>query len=441
MKRALQALWLLSVACGSSVPNPDGGSGGGTAAGGGTSSAGGGATGGGAGGGAGQCLAGTFVQSVSNKNRLLVGATMGDAEAAKAPWDVRYIYIASALFDSSAPCASCASNCATSGDSCQGGSCFWWGCYQSDQEAPGKYALDFVQKAKAAGQLPMLTYYVWLFGSKMNEGPGYTAAADNLGFLTRYLGDWRLLMQKVGQEKALIHFEPDLLGYAQQYAKSNYGGDITKVPAKVKAANPTDCGDQPDSFAGLMKCIQAMTRKYAPNAKFALHVSTWGTTVDFDSNTNPAYDFAPRVAELKEFLTAVGGNTADFLVVECSDRDAGYYQSLGQTKAFWDATNQTLPNFTQHFKWTRLVAESMNKALVWWQVPVGNSQMNNTALKWKDNRVEYFFAHPDEIVKAHGAIVAFGAGEAQQTTPATDNGVLINAVKAYVMAGGTAVCQ
>lgn len=184
----------------------------------------------------------------------------------------------------------------------------------------------------------------------------------------------------------------------------------------------------------------AMVRKYAPNAKVGLHASEWATGVDVGLNKSASFDVAAEARKVGDYLKLCGGSDADFVVVEALDRDAGYYQVVRSENRFWDSTNATLPNFTQHFTWTKALAEDLGKPLVWWQLPVGNMTLGNTAQKYKDNRVDYFFAHPDQVAAAHGAIFAFGAGADDQTNPSTDNGNLINKVKAYVGAGGTAPC-
>ena len=67
--------------------------------------------------------------------------------------------------------------------------------------------------------------------------------------------------------------------------------------------------------------------------------------------------------------------------------------------------------------------------------------LGNITQKYKDNRVDYFFTHLDQVAAAHGAIFAFGAGASDQTNASTDNGNVIGKVKAYVNGGGTVACQ
>src|SRR5205085_12002958 len=141
------------------------------------------------------------------------------------------------------------------------------------------------------------------------------------------------LLQQLGSRAALLHIEPDLWGYAE---KAN--SDPHQVAAAVSRANSADCAGQEDSVAGLGRCLIGMVRKYAPNAKVGLHASSWGTGIDTHENTNPSFDIQGEAQKLADFLLACGAGDSDYVVVEASDRDAGYYRSLGKN-AFWDATD------------------------------------------------------------------------------------------------------
>ncbi len=385
--------------------------------------------------GSGSCAAKALLTSLG-KTHLLAGAAMQDATAKAAPFDLRYQYLAGGIFDGSSPCASCATGCTAGGKSCTNKvGCGWWGCWQYDQVAPGQFIRDFLSKTAADKQIPMITYYEILHASGVAEGkPEVTQAATSAGLMARYLADWRFLLQQIGAQAAILHLEPDFWGYAQQA-----GADPTKLAAAVASANPTDCAAQPNTIAGLGACMISMVRKYAKNAKVGLHASAWGSNIDVSLNTNPALNLAAEAGKVADFLLACGAD-ADLIVVEASDRDAGYYTSLGQNR-WWDATNQKLPTFDQHFAWAKALAEKAGKPLLWWQLPVGNLALPNKTDQWQDNRVDYFFGHTAQIAQAHGIGMAFGAGAAGQTTPETDGGNLIAKVKAYASGGGQApVC-
>jgi hypothetical protein len=183
----------------------------------------------------------------------------------------------------------------------------------------------------------------------------------------------------------------------------------------------------------------AMVRKYAPNAKVALHASAWGTNMDAAGNTDPSLDVAAVAQKTAKFLDACGESAADFVVVETSDRDAGYYQSIGKT-TWWDATNAKLPTFHQDFTYVKALTEALTKPALYWQTPLGNMSQANTTNHWQDNRVDYFFGHMSELAAAHAVGAAFGAGAGDQTTPESDGSNFVNKAKAYYAAGGQALC-
>jgi hypothetical protein len=386
----------------------------------------------------GGCI-GADLLNAFGKHTILVGASMTDDTAKAAAWDVRYQYIASHLADGAGPCQSCATNCTSGGVSCANasGGCSWWGCWQWDQVPPGSFATDYIGFAHDHGMNAMFTLYMILPASGVAEGaPEVTQAARDTAFMTRYFADFRFLLQRIGTARALLQIEPDFWGYAQ-HANS----DPHQLQAAVASANATDCADQEDSIAGLGKGFIAMTRKYAPNALVGLHASPWGTGVDVLINTDANLDVAAEGRKLAAFLVACGADRGDFVTLDASDRDAAWYATQGQPYRWWDATNATLPDFHQAFTWAKSVAEGVGKPVVFWQIPVGNDAQTNTTDHWKDNRVDYFFGHTNELAAAHVAGIFFGAGASGQTTPESDGGNLLAKAKAYLAAGGQALCQ
>jgi hypothetical protein len=339
------------------------------------------------------------------------------------------------------PCTSCTS--------CAPGT--WWGCYNTP---PGAYATAFMNKATAESpaQIPMFTYYEILQTasatiSGFQEGTAeVTQAATNVGIMTRYYNDWRFLLQTIGSSKALLHIEPDFWGYVRQ------AGNPTTLAAAVASANPTDCGNQPATIAGMGMCMIAMVRKYAPNAFVGLQASAWNIA----GNTNTSVDVTKDAAQVATVLAACGQSVADFVVVETSDRDAGYYQTVQNKNTWWDPTDVMLPDYAQHLKWIKALTEALGVPALYWQTPLGNAAQNNTTNHYKDNRVDYFFggsasqvqggtpvtvpAHWTELAAAHVIGVAFGAGAGDQTDPDTDGGNLATKMKAYITSGGQKLC-
>ncbi len=288
----------------------------------------------------------------------------------------------------------------------------------------------------------MITWYQILQASGVAEGSAeVTSAATNQSLMSRYYADYRFMLQQIGQSAAIVHIEPDFWGYAQQYAVT-HSMTATTIPAAVASANSTDCSSLPNTIAGMGQCMIAMSHKYAPHALVGLHASQWSTNQNVSLNTSATFDIAGEAVKTATFLAACG-SSADLVIVETSDRDAGYYQAAMNKNTWWDATNATLPDFHQDFTWVKALTESMSKPALYWQTPLGNANQNNTANHYKDNRVQYFFAHMSELAGAHAIGVAYGAGAGDQTTPESDGGYFVTQAKAYFSSagGGQALCQ
>lgn len=365
------------------------------------------------------------------KSQLLIGGGLSDAASGKAPFDVRYRYLAGDVRQEGV----CQSACSAE---CDG----WWGCWQDWRQPPGQFIKNHINAARNASwthgaypQTPALTYYVWYhvmrptawcadsatpINQRKCEGAKEVAALDDEKLTKRYLDDWRLLLQRVDQAEALLHIEPDLWGYIK-----HVNADPTKVPVKVRQGNATDCGNFDDNAAGLASCMIAMTRKYAPNAKVGLHASPWTHTSRNDGiNTG-------------NFMLALGAGKADFIVTDPSDRDAGYFETVhNQPNRWW-----TTSSLTTYLAWSKDLSDTMNLPNVMWQIPLGNMSLDNTKNRYKDNRVDMLFANLDEVTKARVVALLFGSGNDQQTNPDTDGGNFINKAIAYRSSGGKSLCQ
>jgi hypothetical protein len=388
---------------------------------------------------AGSCSVSTFLHGLG-KERLLVGASMSDATAAAAPgaFTLRYQYIAGGLFDQEEACTSCTAGCTARGVSC-GKGCGWWGCWQDTRLAPGQYVRDFVRHARERGQVPMLTYYQILPTTRVREGTAEVEALADVGLMRRYYSDWRLVLQSLGEGPVLLHVEPDFWGYAQQHSRA-LGKPPSGIPAAVASANPTDCAALPNSLEGFGRCLVAMVRRYAPEARVAFQASAWGSGFDAHRNRDTSLDVAAEARKTADFMLACGADETDYIVVEASDRDAAWYQVVQHEDYWWDISDATLPNYRQALAWAKALSERMEQPHLWWQLPVGNMSLPNVDEQWQDNRVEGFFARMPQVAAAHGVGVAFGSGQPGQTTPETDGDFLLSKAREHAASGGQAPC-
>ncbi len=348
---------------------------------------------------------------------ILVGGDMTDASAAAAPFDVRYAYIHSQPAPSSDYYTAA---------KCHADWSHWWGCWSGETTAPGfpitwndKRVSQATYQGKSRPQMMLWTWYSLRDLGDMagfGDGPGEVAAINRTDLLTLYMNDYRFFLQQIGNSREMIDLEPDFWGYVRSK------GDPHSVPAQVTAANPTDCGSQENSAAGLSRCLIAMTRKYAPNAQVGLHLTCWDWTWGMQGC-------------IRDYQS-LGASNGDFLVADVSDRDAGWYAlpAHGGSNHFW--TDQKAAAEMNFYK---TMAESVGKPVVLWQIPVGNMAQNNTLNHYQDDKVDWFFSHMDQVADAHIAALLFGAGQGEQTSIQTDGNNLINKTIAYRNSGGTAL--
>lgn len=371
----------------------------------------------------------TLATPFMGRTKLMVGFSGDDTVAAQAPFDMQYQYFNAGAFGAGYRHADCLNGTLAFSD-CKG-----WVKWQENSTTRGLFAVRYVQTAKTRqwnsatrAQIPFFTYYMVLPASGLAEGPsltGETAALNDTEFLTNYFDDWRFLLQKIGNEQAMLHIEPDLFGYLKARAAATAGPTQNlpaAIPAKVAASNPADCATgYTEDAAGYVKCMVHMVRKYAPNAKVGLHVSPW---------THPSAGDATAWAN---FMTALGAGDGDFLVTDPSDRDADWYRLVqNQLGHDWDVAKMNT-----FLAWTKAVSEAVGKPFVLWQLPLGNSYQNNTYQHYKDQRVELLFGNIGTVRDSHVVAMLFGSGETAQTHTGSDGGLLAGKTRQhYIQRGG-----
>ncbi|MFC5663092.1 RICIN domain-containing protein [Kitasatospora misakiensis] len=358
---------------------------------------------------------GGSTKSFMGSNTVLVGGMMNDSSANAAPFDVRYAYVHSQPAPSSDYYT--ASRCKAEWSS-------WWGCWSGDTTAPGFYVTwndDHAAKVTYQGKpRPQKNFWTWYslrdLGDLAGEadGPGEVKAINRTDLLTRYMNDYRFFLQKIGNSQDMIDIEPDFWGYVRSL------GNPHQVAAQVKASNPTDCGSQENSAAGLSQCLIAMAHKYAPNTGVGFHLTCW----DWPTNMQGC---------VKDY-TDLGAKNADFLVADVVDRDAAWYAKPenGGRDTFWNDQKAAAA-----LNWYKTMADSVGKPVVLWQIPLGNASQNNTLGHYKDDKVDWLLSHMDQVANAHVSALLFGPGQQEQTTVESDGGNLINKTTAYRNSGGT----
>ena len=293
-----------------------------------------------------------------------------------------------------------------------------WISYNSDADGDAAYATVVAKDADSHGFTPVFIFYEMAANGEAAE-PG---VANDATFMTGYWSHLQKLYTRLGKfgKPSAVLIEPDFFGFT--FLRSAHDGS---APAKISIN--ADCKGLPDTVASIGRCFRMMRDKYAPLSVLGYDVSAW-------TGTN---------AELVAYYNALGANEADFLGFSPLDRDAGCYEAKVEadcqagTGSYWDESNQTHPNFHDHFALVKAMTDGVGKPALWWQTPLGvpSTTPGGTKGHYRDNRVHYFFSHIDELVAAGGAGMMFGSGTyppEEQTVVTTDNGQYKNAANAYL---------
>ncbi|MDQ6651041.1 MAG: hypothetical protein M3Z02_13125 [Actinomycetota bacterium] len=314
--------------------------------------------------------------------------------------------------------------------------------------AAGQYPLSYARGAAARHAVPVFPYYQLLQSAgpcaTCDEGAKDLAHLDDPATMAAYFADFRLLMQRLGPGTydgvagfggtAVVHVDPDLSGYAQQAVLDNarcsghctgQGNDPAFLHASVRSSGVADVAGYADTYAGYNAALLHLRDVYAPNVVMAFHVSNWAALQDVGSSQDPALDAAALGRQVGAFAAAAGvssvpagTSTYDLVVNDVADRDAEYYLARWGVAEWWDRLNVTLPNFTRWETYLGAITATTGRRALVWQVPEGNQyfrSVDGTDGHTADNRAEYFFAHPDELVRIGVIGVLYGAGNAGST--------------------------
>src|SRR3954451_23902509 len=264
----------------------------------------------------------------------------------------------------------------------------------------GTFVSRYIAESRAARVTPVFTYYQLL----QSRGPatGGEAAVDishlrDTTLMRAYWADLSLFLRRAhGRTRVILHVEPDLWGYLEQHGERGLAR----------------------SFA---RHVVALRDRLARNVKLAYHDSVWGT------NEDPTYS-KPSMGH----MAALGARSArwyrslyarfDLIFHDVADRDAGFREKvLGDGgRSAWSAAD-----FTRRNAYLRALRRGTHRPLVVWQIPLGNSTLDQTWTHFRDSRVEYWLgsrAHLAALRRAGVVGLLFGAGADGCTTAQTDGG-------------------
>jgi hypothetical protein len=277
----------------------------------------------------------------------------------------------------------------------------------------------FVNHAWDNHFIPMVTVYMILgtVADNQENSVHYAARLQNAASVQAYCASLlRAAQQSKGTKPVFFVIEPDFYGYMQQLSN-----DAANRPAGVRANDPTsypvalNVAGYPNNLAGFGRYIVDLIHNTAPNALVAPEASMWATNGDPNSVT--AAEAIQMGVSTANFIDAMGGDKADALIVEWSDRDAG-----SGLRPFWDDTDLSLPRPTRAILWENALSRQAGKRLLLWQIPVGNMNLDNTCDHYQDNRAAYAFSHTRDLFDAGVIGLVFGGGASCMTSVQTDGG-------------------
>jgi hypothetical protein len=277
----------------------------------------------------------------------------------------------------------------------------------------GTFASMYVKESIAAHQIPVFTYYQLLQSTPVAGSTEQQKDLSNLrnpATMRAYWADYELLLRRIaasaGHHLVVVHVEPDLWGYLEQ-------------------ANAVGLAR---SFA--QKLI-ALRNRLAPRVTLAWHLSTWGTDED------PTYS-KPSLAHMR----ALGAKSAafyaslhahfDLVFNDVTDRDAGFYQFVEHNpKTWWGPAD-----FRRHDAYLAAFTHRTHTPVVLWQLPLGDTKLNNTSGHYQDNRLQWWLDDPGgahlRATRNAGVIgLLFGGGADGTTTQQSDGGFFYRLARGY----------
>ncbi|GAC1410553.1 MAG: hypothetical protein NVSMB57_04410 [Actinomycetota bacterium] len=300
-----------------------------------------------------------------------------------------------------------------------------------------QFPLLYAQSAHAHGYLPVFPYYMLLQSNgpcaACGEPEKDLAHLNDATLMSAYYADFALLMKRLGGGvydgirgyggTAIVHVEPDLSGYANAAVLDNtncfahctgQGNDPSLLKAAVASSGNADVTGFANTYKGFSLALAHLRDLYAPNVLLAFHISGWAPLIDAGSNTDPSVNVRDLGKTAATFAVSSGlGSGYSIVFNDVADRDAGFYRATQARNTWWDRLNVTLPNFHQWETFMQGVHDTTTAPVIIWQIPVGNQvyrTMNNSDGHYQDNRVEYFFAHIDELKPLGIVGLLFGAG-------------------------------
>ena len=279
-----------------------------------------------------------------------------------------------------------------------GGPYYGWSTWNG---TPGGRAINYIRHSKKIGMIPIFVWY-----NIPDGGESYTTDLEHIQSVA-YMRDYYKLLQlfmgvikdEAPDEPVGIILEPDFLGYMAQ----NAGKPASQIPALTSAAYEVGLlkagvdPQFPNTIQGLVKSINYIIARDAPNAKFGWQMNLWaspaggwttpvpGTGVMHITDSKGIAQGRPLIYNearaITQYYLDAGVNSygADFLSIDKYGLDAAAVEaSAAQNPAgstwFWNSDH-----WNNYLTFVRAMHETSALPIVLWQLPVGHINRSQTA--------------------------------------------------------------
>jgi hypothetical protein len=280
----------------------------------------------------------------------------------------------------------------------------------------GSFASRYVRESIAQHMIPVLTYYQLLRSTPSVGRTELERDVSNLrdrATMRSYWADYSLLLRRVapaaGRHLVVIHIEPDLWGFLEQARATSLAR----------------------SFA---QHLIALRNRLAPHVLLAWHLSVWGTDED-PTYSKPSLAHMDALAAISAAFYESLGAHFDLVFNDITNRDAGFYRTVERNpNTAWEPAD-----FRRHDSYIGGFTRRTHTQVVLWQLPLGNSTLNDTFGHYRDNRLQWWFDDPTgqhlQATRDAGVIgLLFGGGAPGTTSAQTDGGLFYRLARRYTAA-------
>jgi len=253
----------------------------------------------------------------------------------------------------------------------------------------GGRAISFIRESKKLGMIPFFVYYNIPDGSESYDLDKQHIESDS--YMKAYFTDLKfaldIIYQEGGDETVGIILEPDFLGYMMQNSGKQPNEIVARTSAAYSAGILSAESDPvfPDTLEGLVKAINYIINKYAPNAYFGWQFNLWaspGITVGVPSTglmrltdtMGIANGRSAIVSEAKEICkyymnAGVTSYGADFVSIDKYGLDAGISSPSNPSKSTWF---WNLDHWNNYLLFNKTLHQESQLPVILWQIPVGH---------------------------------------------------------------------